>query len=313
MKKISIIVPVYNVYEYIDKCLKSLINQEYDDYEVIVVNDGTKDNSQEIIDKYVKDYPSLVKSYIKENGGLSSARNYGINKAEGKYLLFVDSDDYIEPYTLSKLSTYIDNDKSDIYVFNMNIVGNGQVIKKDTFNKNIDNINKRYIISNPSACNKLIKKELFTKNNILFMENVYYEDLATMPIFGSLTDNITFIDETFYNYYKREDSIMNKIEYKPKMDTIFDVLDNTKKYLIKDYKEEIEYLYIDHLLRYASIRYLDCGRCERQLNQIIKTMDDNFPSWNKNVYYKMLDIKKKMMIELIYKKKYKTIKILRKF
>ena len=80
MKKISVIVPVYNVEAYIAKCLDSLVNQTIDDIEIIVVNDGTKDNSQEIIDEYVKKYPKKVFSYIKENGGLSSARNYGIKK-----------------------------------------------------------------------------------------------------------------------------------------------------------------------------------------------------------------------------------------
>ena len=96
MKRLSVVVPVYNVEKYLDKCLDSLVNQEIDDYEVIVVNDGTKDNSQLIIDKYAKDYPNIVKSYIKENGGLSDARNYGIKYASGEYITFLDSDDYIE-------------------------------------------------------------------------------------------------------------------------------------------------------------------------------------------------------------------------
>ena len=95
MKKVSVIVPVYNVEKYLDKCLDSLVNQTLKDIEIIVVNDGTKDKSQKIIDKYVKDYPKLVKSYIKENGGLSSARNYGLKYAQGEYVGFVDSDDYV--------------------------------------------------------------------------------------------------------------------------------------------------------------------------------------------------------------------------
>ena len=96
MVKVSIIVPVYNVEKYIKKCLDSLVNQTLKDIEIIVVNDGSPDNSQKIIDKYVKEYPTKVKSYITENGGQGSARNFGIYKATGEYILYVDSDDYIE-------------------------------------------------------------------------------------------------------------------------------------------------------------------------------------------------------------------------
>ena len=92
--KVSVIVPVYNVEKYIKKCLNSLVNQTLDEVEIVVVNDGSPDNSQKIIDEYTKKYKN-IKSYVKKNGGLSDARNYGIKKATGKYISFVDSDDYI--------------------------------------------------------------------------------------------------------------------------------------------------------------------------------------------------------------------------
>ena len=103
MKKVSIIVPVYGVEKYIDKCLDSLVKQSLKEIEVIVVNDGTKDNSQKIIDKYVKKYPDKIKSFIKENGGQGSARNYGLEKASGEYIGYVDSDDFIEKDMYKKL------------------------------------------------------------------------------------------------------------------------------------------------------------------------------------------------------------------
>src|SRR5574344_2022066 len=102
MIKVSVIVPVYNVEKYLPKCLDSLVNQTLQDIEIIVVNDGTKDNSQKIIDKYAKKYKN-IKSYIKENGGLSDARNYGVAKANGEYISFIDSDDYIDKKMLEKM------------------------------------------------------------------------------------------------------------------------------------------------------------------------------------------------------------------
>ena len=101
--KVSVIVPVYNVEKFIDKCLNSLVKQSLKEIEIIVVNDGTKDNSQKIIDKYVKKYPDKIKSYIKENGGQGSARNYGLKKASGEYIGYVDSDDFVEKDMYKKL------------------------------------------------------------------------------------------------------------------------------------------------------------------------------------------------------------------
>ncbi|UKI27635.1 MAG: glycosyltransferase family 2 protein [Bacilli bacterium] len=101
--KVSIIVPVWNVEKYIAKCLDSLVNQTLEEIEIIVVNDGSPDNSQKIIDKYVKKYPDKSKNlFIKENGGQGSARNMGIEKAKGEYISFVDSDDWLDSEALEK-------------------------------------------------------------------------------------------------------------------------------------------------------------------------------------------------------------------
>ena len=105
--KFSIIIPVYNVEAYISKCLDSIKNQSYDNYEVIIVNDGTKDNSVNVIDKYLSD--NRFKLYNKENGGLSSARNYGIKYVTGDYILFIDSDDYIERDLLNNFNNILKN------------------------------------------------------------------------------------------------------------------------------------------------------------------------------------------------------------
>ena len=96
MPKISVIIPVYNVYDYLEECLESVVKQTFDDFEVLVVNDGSLDNSQEIIDFYAKKY-SYVKGLKKKNGGLSSARNYGLKKAQADYVYFLDGDDFIAP------------------------------------------------------------------------------------------------------------------------------------------------------------------------------------------------------------------------
>ena len=103
MVEVSIIVPIYNTEKYLRKCINSLLNQDIDNYEILLVNDSSPDNSQMIIDEYVKKYPNIVKGFIKDNGGLGDTRNFAIPYANGQYLMFVDSDDYIKENSLQKL------------------------------------------------------------------------------------------------------------------------------------------------------------------------------------------------------------------
>jgi len=118
--KVSVIVPVYNVELYLEKCLDSLVNQTLKEIEIIVVNDGSPDNSQEIIDKYAKEYKN-IKAYKKKNGGLSDARNYGIKKASGEYIAFIDSDDYVRLDMYEKMYNKAKSGNFDMVVCDLDI------------------------------------------------------------------------------------------------------------------------------------------------------------------------------------------------
>ena len=155
MPKVSVIIPVYNVQEYLRECLESLVNQTIkDDLEVIIVNDGSKDNSQNIIDEYVEKYPELFKSYIKENGGQGSARNYGVKKASGEYIGFVDSDDYIENDMYEILYNEGIKKKLDIVVCDMAwVYEDGRKESRETLPRFLKEFNySTYILSNPRSC-----------------------------------------------------------------------------------------------------------------------------------------------------------------
>ena len=285
--KYSIVVPVYNVGNYIIKCLESIKNQTFKgDYEVIIVNDGSTDKSEEIIKKYIQKL-SNFKLYNQKNEGVSSARNYGIEKARGEFLLFVDGDDYIAPNTLEVFEEYLKYNP-DIIVFDYYTDNNGALKKVHSYDDTVEDKVNRYITSVPSPCNKLFSKKLF--ENIKFLKNVYYEDLATIPKLAKLTDNIIFIEQSLYYYVKRNNSIMNNMKYNPKMDTIFVVLEQLRDYYALERHDEIEYLHIEHLLRGASLRYIDCN-CKDQLTKIINIMSSNYPKWQKNKYYKKLKLK----------------------
>ena len=311
MIRVSIIVPVYNVEKYLPKCLDSLVNQTLRDIEIIIVNDGTKDNSQKIIDKYAKKYKN-IKAYKKENGGLSSARNYGLKYAQGEYIGFVDSDDYIAQTMYEKMYNKASSEKLDIVVCDtIEIYEEGnQKYLKSNLNYSTDNV-KNYIISHPMACTRLFKKSLFDK--VKFKEGILYEDLNLTPSLVKYTQNIGFVNEGLYFYLQRTGSIMNQQKFNIKLLNIFDVLENNYNLLSKEYFTEVEFLYITHLLRTATLRFLDYDNCNEYLEKILELFKTRFPNWRKNEYYKKSSAKMKLLCLLSSKKKYGIIKLLKKY
>lgn len=308
--KVSVIVPVYNVEKYIKKCLDSLVNQTLNGVEIIVVNDGSPDNSQKIIDEYTKKYKN-VKSYIKENGGLSDARNYGIKKATGKYISFVDSDDYIRNDMLEKMYNYAIKEDLDVVVCDsINVYDNGSEILIKSNNNYSDNDVRNYIISPPMACTRLFKKIIFDK--IQFKKNIYYEDLEMTPKVVNITDKIGFVSEGLYYYVQRDGSIMKQNVFNKKLLNIFDVLKSNKDLLEDKFPEEIEYMYITHLLRTASLRFLNYDNGKEYIYKIHNIMKEYFPKWKNNVYYKKSSFKLKLICILAYNKNILLLKSIKK-
>ena len=175
--KVSVIVPVYNVEKYIDRCLNSLVNQTLKDIEIIVVNDGSPDDSQQVIDMYVKKYPKKIKSYIKENGGQGSARNFGLTVATGEYIGYVDSDDYVELDMYEKLYNKAIKNDLDIVIcgsYNAYENGNREVeLDREIFKDK----KKNAFFGRMAVWNKIYKRELLIDSNVSFRSKLWYEDL----------------------------------------------------------------------------------------------------------------------------------------
>lgn len=223
--KFSIIVPIYNVEKYLAKCIDSILAQTYQDYEVLLINDGTKDNSQSIIDKYVKEYPDKVKGFIKENGGLSDARNYGIERASGDYILFVDSDDYVAPKLLEsiyhEISLY-----NNLDVIGYNLVDVNEkcerigVTKKPEFhnltgeNAIIELVNgKQYF---EPACGFAYRLEFWKKNKFKYIKGIYHEDFALTPIVILSAERASMLDFEGYFYMQTQNSITRNNSFEKK-------------------------------------------------------------------------------------------------
>lgn len=301
MCKVSIIVPIYNTEKYLKKCLDSLVNQTLNDIEIILVNDGSTDNSQNIINEYTAKYPDKIKAFTKENGGQASARNLGISQASGEYLAFVDSDDWVEFNMYEELCNKAIKENLDIVCCNEYLVINNE--KKKNFNRLIypNDITNNYIIKESGPWNKLIKRNLIINNNIWFLENRIYEDLAIIPTLALYTDKIGYIDCYLYNYVIREGSTMNQTEYNKKLEDIFVVMEELSTKLQDNHKEELEFLYIKHLLFDASLRFLQYKEGRNEMKKIIFIMKQNFPNWKNNKYFKQENFKYKLICKALYK------------
>ena len=218
--KFSVIVPVYNVEKYLPKCIESIINQTNQDFELLLVNDGTKDNSQNIIDDYVKKYPTKIKSFIKENGGLSDARNYGVDRASGEYIVFVDSDDYINDKLLEALNEHISN-----YTF-VDVIGYNFVNMNEAYEKlNVTTRPKKENLSGENAIIELVlgkqyfepawsfayRTEYWKKNNFKYIKGLYHEDFALTPIVILKAAKVSFIDFDGYFYINTQNSITRNV------------------------------------------------------------------------------------------------------
>ncbi|MDO5558725.1 MAG: glycosyltransferase [Oscillospiraceae bacterium] len=210
--KISLIIPVYNVEEYISECIQSILSQEYHNYEIILVDDGSTDNSAAICDEYSEKY-SFIKVIHKSNGGLSDARNAGIDNTDGEFILFIDSDDYIERSSLKKIVNVIDNLNvipDIVFLEGVKIFPDGSIAALDNFinGKSINNNDKNAVLNYiaslskfpGSVCTKLIRRNFLTDNSLYFQKDLLSEDIDWMINALLKAENYGYCESRYYYY-----------------------------------------------------------------------------------------------------------------
>ena len=209
----SIIIPVYNVKDYLEKCIESVLAQELEDAEIILVDDGSTDGeSGRICDRYGVRYPGLIQVIHQENGGLGAARNTGIDHASGQYLLFLDSDDYLLPGLLERLRSLLETSTYDIIDFGFVIDQNGVLKEKHageigTTEPFTLRDHPEMLLVLPAAWRRLYSRELFLRSGIRYPSRVWYEDIRTTLKLYADAESIISIPEAYYGYVVREGSI----------------------------------------------------------------------------------------------------------
>jgi len=217
MKIISLVIAAYNVDKYIEKCLNSCVQQNISDaiYEIIVVDDGSTDNTFSIANRYEKKY-SNIKIIQQKNTGLGSARNTGIKNSQGKYIWFIDGDDFIEKNVLENITKTLESEQPDCLVLNYNITDEyGKMLQANVYkpfmDKEIEN-GAEYYKNNYQMSYSWIyifKKEIYMKNNIFFKESINMQDSEILPKLLFYTNKLKFFKPAVYNYVQREDSFTN--------------------------------------------------------------------------------------------------------
>jgi len=208
--KFSVIVPIYNVEAYLDDCLESLQKQNYTDFEVICVNDGSNDRSRKILSEWDDKFPQM-RIIDRENGGLSAARNTGLKAAKGDYIVFIDSDDWVEPTMLSRLSTECEGSDMVCFACRRTDTNTNDIFLTEQF-AGWDYYNRHALEAHiiPFVCvwQRCYRSAFLTENNLRFREGILHEDNEFTPRVCLKAKRVKVIPDVLYNYRVRSGSIM---------------------------------------------------------------------------------------------------------
>ena len=294
MELVSVIVPIYNVEAYLERCVESILQQTYKHIEIILVDDGSPDRCGSMCEEYAQK-DNRIKVLHKENGGLSDARNAGLEMAKGKYVLFVDSDDLIKKELVESCVQTAEKNSSDIVIFDFNrveeneeIVTTMEIEKSGTYTLESE---PRILFGSPSAVNKLFRRDLFIKTGIRFPVGKYYEDLGTIPKLLLLADKIDYIKKSYYDYMIRSGSIMTaaKFEknYEDRTEMLNGILDFYKeKNVYENFYKELEYLAVLNGYFAPSRDLILQNRKSPVIKKFKNYIHEIFPDFKKNIYLK---------------------------
>ena len=295
MPKASVIVPVYNVEAYLEKCVQSILRQTEQDFELLLVDDGSTDSSGQLCEELAKQ-DSRIRVIHQENQGLGGARNTGIREAKGDWLLLVDSDDWIEPEILEKSLEAglreeadmvvfpfrsVDEEGRELAVFRENIpVGRAFALKE----------RKDILLTAPVAWNKLYRTAFFRETGLAYPSRVWYEDIRTTPKLMALARRMVFLGDIGYNYLQRQGSIMNSGKVARNVEIIEafgDILPWFREHgLFAEYRQELEHLTVAHILLTSSVRVLRMDYKNPLLGKFRAYVEREFPTYRGNPYNK---------------------------
>ncbi|WP_194191028.1 glycosyltransferase [Clostridium chrysemydis] len=296
---LSVIIPVYNIENYLEKCIDSVLKQRFKNYEIILVNDGSTDNSLKICKRYKQRYNNIT-LIDKKNGGLSDARNAGLKIANGEFVVFIDSDDYIDEFMFEKMINVAQKDNLDLVICDCERVYESKEIDKickcDLDSSKLYNNEEllyNYLLQNirPNAWDKLYRKSLFIENNIEFPKGLYHEDLLTTFRIIKEVKRAKYIDEPFYKYLCREGSITTNLKLKNLED--MSIIIKRINELFNEMNLQKEYVDAFNILNYNVCSYIKNNINDEKKENIIADIKSKFIK-NKMVLNKLISNKERI-------------------
>jgi len=314
--QLSIIVPVYNAEHTLKRCLDSIVNQPIKNFEIIVVDDGSRDDSQSIIHEYVQKYPGLIKSFTKVNKGPGDTRNFGIKNSSGQYIAFVDSDDFIEPNYSILVNSLIEQHNPNLLIISYNRIYKKQqnifeklykFTKWDSYNVPIDIAARPEVVCKMEVASwlRIVKREIFLKDEKLFFSNGRIaEDLEASLKWYLNVDKIVITHEKIYNYLIKSNTLNFVATH---IEQFVEVIDSVCAYYkekerFQEFYAELEYLFAKHLLISNMLRL----RASKQANKfglflsLRAALLEHFPQFSKNKYLKDEPLYVRVAIYLSY-------------
>ncbi len=316
--KLSIVIPVYNTRDYLPACLNSVLRPGLKDYEILIVNDGSTDDSLALASAYEKRFPGLIRLITTENGGLGAARNTGIAEARGEYLLFLDSDDCLEDNALAEILQLQDWD-FDICIFDLSEVNPaGRVIGRISGSGRTGSYTlaeyPELLFQPPSACNKLFRRSLFLSAGVRFPGRVWYEDLRTVPKLYPLAQRICYLPKAWYRYLIRPGSITKNSDTRRNLEILDAVREILNEYqalgLYRQYEQQLCYMAFYNAFLTASVRVNTADPESEVQEELLQAFLSAFPSYRKNPYIRSMSLKHRLLSTLLLRRRRRSVHFL---
>lgn len=294
MPKISVIVPAYNIELYIGKCIDTLAKQTLEDLEIIIVNDGSTDRTEEVIRKKIERYSDKnIVLFNKENGGQSDARNFGMDKATGDYIAFVDGDDYVELDMFEEMYKKVEEYPYDIVTCDVNCIYPNKNVEiksgifSDKHEMEVQDRKELILSSYTVVWNKIYKRELLAKDKY-FAKGIWYEDVLFLYKVFPYVNSVGVVNKKLYNYMQR----INSVTY-TYSDKLYDI-NKSLKLLVNYFEEQGLKAEYDDILEYVYVRYMyatfikrlakakDRERFNAGVDFAIKDVNEMYPNYKQN-------------------------------
>ena len=306
---ISIIIPVHNAEKYLGRCLDSVIKSlEKTKGEILLIEDGSTDRTLEIIEDYRQKYLKLVRVLRSNTRGASAARNLGAKVAKGKYIWFIDADDYISEDAVTKLLDEAEKASADLVMMRARrIAKDGSTSDLSAIDPNTLDYKSRFVRYGMGPWQILIRRKWWQENEFNFREGIIHEDMELMSSLILYTDNFTSLDEPLYFYCENPESVLHKKDFNPHIFDIFPALEGLyQKFVDKKagekYHDELEWFFIWNLLIDSAKDFGKFPEGRPGFKRSREMLQNYFPNWRQNRFLKQKPLKLKLRVRLNYYK-----------